>query len=121
MLSAPEEEKTFNYWREQVVHKIYEVEFIIKELYPTLDEKGRELFNQLRLKLELYRASLVMTKAKNLRDFSEEASAVWTVCNETLAWRENHREALKSRIEDFATDVRGLFDRMKGTVGDFLK
>lgn len=117
----PTKAAQFYSWRERTARHIYEIEFIIKELFPTLDEEGRELISRLRLKLDLFRAPLMMAKASGPHDFADEASAVRTVCEETMAWRERRHDALRNRLDEFGDGVRDLFSKMKGVVGEVFK
>ena len=103
-----------------MMRAIYEMEFIIRELYPNLDEYGRELFSSLRIKMELYRARITMTSWEEWGNFSAERNAVNTKIEEALVWRTTQKEALKKRLEDFGQDVSELFAKVKGKVGNIF-
>lgn len=114
--TIPAKETAAQLWRERLLRAVYEMEFIIRDLYPNLQPEGRDTFSRLRIDLELLRARILMAPWEDWGKFANEVNAVNTSIEAALLWRKEQKEMLKKRLEGFGQEVSELFAKMKGRV-----
>ncbi|MBL7828717.1 MAG: hypothetical protein JNJ57_18930 [Saprospiraceae bacterium] len=111
----------YNGWREEVVGTIYEVEFIIHELYPMLDDQERELFSNLRVKMEIYRTNLVIKDFDQLTQMGAMAEALAAKADEVKLWYDRFHETSSEKMEKFREGLRTSFGHLKNTFTELFK
>ena len=117
----PEAEHQFNGWREEVAGSIYEVEFVIHELYPMLNDQERELFSSLRIKMEIYRTNLVLKTFENYQTLGAMAEALAAKTDEVKQWYDAFHETGAEKMERFREGLRTSFTHLKGAFNELFK
>jgi hypothetical protein len=97
----------FSPWRDEVVGAIYEVEFIIHELFPLLKDGERDLFSMLRVKMEIFRTNLVLKTWQNYTETDPLAEAMIVKAEEVMRWH-----------ADFSVTNRGKTGKVQNGVAD---
>lgn len=122
-LNEPKAEKELAayQWRERVMRAIYELEFIIGEIFPVLTEAQRDLFSRFRVKMELFRTKLAIMPWNEWDQLSPEIDGVLALSAEVLLWRKTSKEEFQKRVDRLGENVNALFSQLKGTVKEFFK
>lgn len=121
LAEKPETDKRFNGWREEVIGLIYEVEFVIHEMYPILNDTERDMFSSLRVKMELYRTHLMLKTFNDFRDLSPMAEAMGAKISEVIGWYHGLHTDNKEKIEQFREEMRNSFNHLKGAFTALFK
>jgi hypothetical protein len=120
-LDKPDNEKHFSSWREGILRIVYELEFLIDELYPVLDETEKELMSSFRIKMELYRTRLIMTSFEDLASLDEQSAHLVDKSEEVLIWRDKASDHAREKIQRFNQEISTAFDHMKSAFSGLFK
>lgn len=117
----PGAEGDFSPWRDEVVGVIYEVEFIIHELFPLLKDGERDLFSMLRVKMEIFRTSLVLKSWQNYIETDSLAEAMVIKAEEVMRWYADFSVTNEEKLEKFRTELQTSLKHFKGAFGELFK
>lgn len=118
---APTKEKQFNSWRENILRMVYELEFMINELFPVMDAAEKELLSTFRIKMEMYRTRLIMIALSDLATLDNEAKQLAGKAEEILQWRVQDAQKSKEKIQRFGEEIGTSFDHMKKAFSGLFK
>ncbi|MEY4204285.1 MAG: hypothetical protein RL013_1989, partial [Bacteroidota bacterium] len=117
----PGAETDFSTWRDEVVGVIYEIEFIIHELYPLLKDGERDLFSMLRVKMEIFRTNLVLKTWQNYTETNPLAEAMIAKIEEVIRWHADFSVTNEEKLEKFRTELQTSLKHFKGAFGELFK
>jgi len=117
----PAVEGDFSPWRDEVVGVIYEIEFIIHELYPLLKDGERDLFSMLRVKMEIFRTNLVLKTWQNFAETDSLAEAMIIKAEEVMRWHADFSVTNEEKLEKFRTELQTSLKHFKGAFGELFK
>jgi hypothetical protein len=119
--AAPENDKTYNSWRESTLRIIYELEFIIDELYPVLEDEEKELLSTFRIKIEVYRTRLITLPLGELSALNLQAAQLADKAEDVLIWRDRDSEFAREKVRRFGKEIGTSFEHMKQAFGELFK
>jgi uncharacterized protein Yka (UPF0111/DUF47 family) len=119
--AGPENEKVYNSWRENILRTVYELEFIIDELYPVLEEDEKELLSTFRIKMEVYRTRLITLSLGELASLHTQAPQLADKADDILIWRDRDSESSREKVQRFGKEVGTAFEHMKQAFGELFK
>ncbi len=111
----------FSPWRDEVVGVIYEIEFIIHELYPLLKDDERDLFSMLRVKMEIFRTNLVLKTWQNYTETDSLAEAMIIKVEEVMRWHADFSVTNEEKLEKFRTELQTSLKHFKGAFGELFR
>ena len=117
----PDNESDFTAWRDETVGIIYEIEFIIHELYPLLKDGERDLFSMLRVKMEIYRTNLVLKTWQNYTEINPLATAMCAKAEEVMRWYSDFSVTNEEKLEKFRTELQTSLKHFKGAFGELFR
>ena len=117
----PAAEGDFSPWRDEVVGVIYEIEFIIHELYPLLKDGERDLFSMLRVKMEIFRTNLVLKTWQNFAETDSLAEAMIIKAEEVMRWHADFSVTNEEKLEKFRTELQTSLKHFKGAFSELFK
>lgn len=117
----PAAEGDFSPWRDEVVGVIYEIEFIVHELYPLLKDGERDLFSMLRVKMEIFRTNLVLKTWQNFAETDSLAEAMIIKAEEVMRWHADFSVTNEEKLEKFRTELQTSLKHFKGAFGELFK
>jgi hypothetical protein len=111
--AAPDNEKTFSSWRENVLRIIYELEFIVDKLFPVMNDEEKELLSSFRIKMEVYRTQLVRYSFVELPELNTQAANLADKADDILVWRDRDAVYAQEKFQQFGQEISTSFDHMK--------
>ncbi len=119
--AAPDSEKVFVNWREGVLRTVYELEFIIDQLYPVLDQGERDLVSTFRIKMEVYRTRLLIIPFSELQTLQQQAVQLVDKIDDVMVWLDRDSESAREKVQRFGKEIGVSFDHMKQAFGELFK
>lgn len=119
--ATPENEHEFTNRREDLLRTMYELEFIIDQLYPALGDEEKHTISTFRIKMEVYRTRFIITSLSELASLDAQVSQLTYKADEVLDWLEHDSEFVKEKIQRFSKGIGTSFDHMKQAFGELFK
>lgn len=119
--AAPENDHIYTGWREKLLRMVYELEYIIDELYPVLDMEEKELLSTFRIKMEVYRTRLIMVALEDLKSLDTQATHLADTADAVLIWLEKDATYAREKMQQFGKEISTSFDHMKQAFSGLLK
>lgn len=117
----PTTEGDYSPWRDEVVGVIYEIEFIVHELYPLLKDDERDLFSMLRVKMEIFRTNLVLKTWQNYAETNPLAAEMTVKIEEVIRWHADFSVTTEEKLEKFRTELQTSLKHLKGAFGELFR
>jgi ElaB/YqjD/DUF883 family membrane-anchored ribosome-binding protein len=119
--TASDSDKSFATWREGVLRVIYELEFIVDQLYPNMEDSEKELLSTYRIKMEVYRTRLIMTDAGEVASLHMQAAQLADKADDVLVWLDSNSETARDKMQRFGKEIGASFEQMKHAFGELFK
>lgn len=117
---TPEIQADFQVWKDKRLHAIYELEFLIREIQPGINETEKEVINDLKVKLDVYRIHLALSTFEKTGDLITYAEELRVQLDKTIHFFENEVDDSWERVENFKEELGTSFEHLKKAFGGLM-
>jgi meiotically up-regulated gene 157 (Mug157) protein len=117
---TPEIQADFQVWKDKRLHAIYELEFLIREIQPGINETEKEVVNDLKVKLDVYRIHLALSTFEKTGDLITFAEELRVQLDKTIHFFENEVDDSWERVENFKEELGTSFEHLKKAFGGLM-
>ena len=117
----PVEPANFSSWKDQRLRFLYELEFLVREFYPEMNEEEKAHFNNLKTVQDKYRIRLTECFFDALGSLTEEKNALNEALTHTIQYVENEIVVNWKRFDGFRDEISVSFDHMKKAFGNLFQ
>jgi hypothetical protein len=118
--STPAIQTDFQVWKDKRLHAIYELEFLIREIQPGINETEKQVINDLKVKLDVYRIHLALSTFEKTDDLITYAEELRVQLDKTIHFFENEVDDSWERVENFKEELGTSFEHLKKAFGGLM-
>jgi hypothetical protein len=115
-----EKQEDFQLWKDNRLHAIYELEFLLREIQPGINETEKEVINDLKVKMDVYRIHLALCTFEKTGDLITFAEELRVQLDKTIHFFENEVDDSWERIENFKEELGTSFEHLKKAFGGLM-
>lgn len=115
-----EKQEDFQLWKDNRLHAIYELEFLLREIQPGINEIEKEVINDLKVKMDVYRIHLALCTFEKTGDLITFAEELRVQLDKTIHFFENEVDDSWERIENFKEELGTSFEHLKKAFGGLM-
>ncbi len=117
----PVEADNFSGWKDQRLRVMFELEFLVREFYPEMNDSEKEIFNSLKTRQDNYRMKLMDSSLSGLATLAEPKLVLQEALTATVQFIENEIMVDWKRYDGFKEEISVSFDHLKKAFGNLFQ
>ncbi len=115
-----DKQEDFQAWKDSRLRVIYELEFLLREIQPGINETEKEVIHDLKVKLDVYRIHLALSTFEKKSEIGLFAEELRVQLDKTIHFFENEVDDSWERIENFKEELGTSFEHLKKAFGGLM-
>lgn len=117
---VPTAPHAFQAWKDERLRMVYELEYIIREFQPGLNDDEKQKINDLKMKLDVYRIHLALADIEKAAALQPVAEALRKQIDLTIHFLENEMDKTWERLDHFKDEIGTSFTHLKKAFGELV-